>query len=443
MLKTLIKTIAVQNCNFPEKNAVLASPRQRRTKVPQEEKNKRQKRREQHTDQEQQRREKQTKEDRQRREHHTNKERQRRKPHANEGPQRQDAKKKKKKKEKAKKEEKDKKRRVPSSIWWVWEGSVRQREDQCGKEGKEARQDRVREREGQRGKNRKRSTTTRPRKTRRRNESGPAPRTPRRQSQTKRRRKRSTKTTRKTRSSACTRRGRQAQDRPEERAGSPREREALQVAYTAWNDSDLALFLSDIVEHAGNMAGRDGAQFELAKVHGLALESLRCCSPTWASKFQSSVRVAGLTQWKPKHCCWRCRSWRKRRRSYWWTLLCAVVWRKGGPRKEKPWQKGGRLDDAWKCCKAWLALRLQIHLALLSNQAHLHLHPKNLPVMTLLPAQTQIDFACCHEKNENDVQMQGVPCNHAQHHKRPSFLAKGITICGCAGLRLAFVHEKM
>ena len=39
--------------------------------------------------------------------------------------------------------------------------------------------------------------------------------------------------------------------------------------------------------------------------------------------------------------------------------------------------------------------------------------------------------------------MQGVPCNHAQHHKRPSFLAKGITICGCAGLRLAFVHEKM
>ena len=49
-----------------------------------------------------------------------------------------------------------------------------------------------------------------------------------------------------------------------------RGKEALQAAYTAWNDSDLALFLSDIVEHAGNMAGRDGAQFELAKVHEFA-----------------------------------------------------------------------------------------------------------------------------------------------------------------------------
>lgn len=83
-----------------------------------------------------------------------------------------------------------------------------------------------------------------------------------------------------------------------------REKEALQAAYTAWNDSDLALFLSDIVEHAGNMAGRDGAQFELAKVHEFAARILEVLQPyTWASKFQSSVRVAGLTQWKPKHCC--------------------------------------------------------------------------------------------------------------------------------------------
>jgi len=33
-----------------------------------------------------------------------------------------------------------------------------------------------------------------------------------------------------------------------------------------------------------------------------------------------------------------------------------------------------------------------------ADQAHLHLHPKNLPVMTLLPAQTQIDFACAQQK---------------------------------------------
>ena len=78
-----------------------------------------------------------------------------------------------------------------------------------------------------------------------------------------------------------------------------------------------------------------------------------------------------------------------------WALLCAEVWGKGGPRKEKPWEKGGRLETTpgsverlgWHCgCRSiW-------------PQAHLHLHPKNLPAMTLLPARTQIDFACTQQK---------------------------------------------
>ena len=46
--------------------------------------------------------------------------------------------------------------------------------------------------------------------------------------------------------------------------GTPNSGDTLEAAYTAWSESDLALFLSDVVERTGNMAGRDGAQFELA-----------------------------------------------------------------------------------------------------------------------------------------------------------------------------------
>ena len=47
-------------------------------------------------------------------------------------------------------------------------------------------------------------------------------------------------------------------------------KEALEAAYTSWRQGDVALFLADVTKHTDNMAGRDGAQFELEKVHELA-----------------------------------------------------------------------------------------------------------------------------------------------------------------------------
>ena len=55
-------------------------------------------------------------------------------------------------------------------------------------------------------------------------------------------------------------------------------KEALEAAYTSWRQGDVALFLADVTKHTDNMAGRDGAQFELEKVHGLA-------NRTWTRPF--------------------------------------------------------------------------------------------------------------------------------------------------------------
>ena len=58
--------------------------------------------------------------------------------------------------------------------------------------------------------------------------------------------------------------------RREKESKDMQEKKAREAAYTAWNESDLALFLSDVAEQCGNMAGGDGAQFELEKVHEFA-----------------------------------------------------------------------------------------------------------------------------------------------------------------------------
>lgn len=58
--------------------------------------------------------------------------------------------------------------------------------------------------------------------------------------------------------------------RREKESKDMQEKEAREAAYTAWNESDLALFLSDVAEQCGNMAGGDGAQFKLEKVHEFA-----------------------------------------------------------------------------------------------------------------------------------------------------------------------------
>ncbi len=44
------------------------------------------------------------------------------------------------------------------------------------------------------------------------------------------------------------------------------EREALEAAYTAWSQSDVAQFIAEASEQTSNMAGRAGAKFELSKL---------------------------------------------------------------------------------------------------------------------------------------------------------------------------------
>ena len=343
MLKTLIKTIAVQNCNFPEKNAVLASPRQRRTKVPH--------------------RPRTTKA----RKANQGRPTKARTPHqpgmttAKTACQRRTTKAGRQEEEEEEEEGKDQKGGEGQETQGAQLDLMSlRRQRQTTRRPTRKRRKRSTTRQSQRTrrptrKERKRSTTTRPRKTRRRNESSPAPRTPRRQSQTKRRRKRSTKTTRKTRSSACT----AVEDKlkiGQKNAQEVRGKEALQAAYTAWNDSDLALFLSDIVEHAGKMAGRDGAQFELAKVHELLQPYLGVEIPVFReSGWLDAVEAKALLLKMQKLA-------EKTEELLMNSSMCRRL-KKGWPTQRKAMRKRGPpWNDAWKCWKAWLALRLQIKL---------------------------------------------------------------------------------
>ena len=56
----------------------------------------------------------------------------------------------------------------------------------------------------------------------------------------------------------------------EKESKSAQEREALEAAYTAWSQSDVAQFIAEASEQTSNMAGRAGAKFELSKLQAFA-----------------------------------------------------------------------------------------------------------------------------------------------------------------------------
>ena len=143
-----------------------------------------------------------------------------------------------------------------------------------------------------------------------------------------------------------------------------RGKEALQAAYTAWNDSDLALFLSDIVEH-----GRQ---------HGRTRRCpIRVGEGAWVCRSNPWGACSPIVGRRNSSLPWEWLAWRSGSQS-----TAAEDAEAGGKdggvidelfyvpsfeervahAKKSMRKRGPPWNDAWKCWKAWLALRLQIKL---------------------------------------------------------------------------------